>query len=178
MNGYTNFLKSKDQFISRISHELRTPLSSIRIYLELLEHGKPEKRDDYLQTIQHEADRLQQLIEDLLSYTDLYRAMAEAQLMPIALNPIVSSVVQDHLGAGTQRGLAIKFEPQPDLPSVVSEASLIRRVLVHLIHNAINYTLHGTVTVTTRVQRRDDLNWITVDIRDTGPGIAPNEQRS
>ena len=56
----------KDQFVSSVSHEFRAPLANMKLYLSLLESGRPEKRDQYLQTLQRETVRLENLIEDLL----------------------------------------------------------------------------------------------------------------
>ena len=61
----------KNEFMARISHALRTPLNSITIYLELLETAKPEKRDQYVQTLKCEADRLCALVEDVITCTQL-----------------------------------------------------------------------------------------------------------
>ena len=77
--------RMKDQFISRISHELRTPLANIKLYANLLEHGLSEKRGYYLQTLNHEVDRLDRLIEDLLDVSYLSSTTTPIDLLPIDL---------------------------------------------------------------------------------------------
>ena len=61
----------KDEFVSNVSHELRTPIANVKLYISLLTRGKPEKYEDYLQTLRREAARLEKLIEDLLDLSRL-----------------------------------------------------------------------------------------------------------
>ena len=61
----------KSKFVSEVSHELRTPVTNLKLHLELLERGKPEKRAQYMTTLKQQADQLAQLIEDILSLSRL-----------------------------------------------------------------------------------------------------------
>ena len=70
----------KDEFLSNVSHEFRTPLASVKLYLQLLARGRPEKREEYQRTLQRETLRLETLIEDLL---DLSRLNSRVYVIPL-----------------------------------------------------------------------------------------------
>src|SRR5512135_3631608 len=76
----------KDEFISRISHELRTPLTNIKIYLELLEQGKPDRHERYMRVLHDEADKLHRQIDDLLEVSHLQTAAIDLQLAVLDVN--------------------------------------------------------------------------------------------
>ena len=171
----TELDRLKDEFVSRISHELRTPLTSIRLYLELIEHGRPEKHEDYMQTLLHETERLQHLIEDLLKISQLDTEAVAVNLTPIDINRLVAELIKYYASLATQRGLELTGDFEPDLPHPHADAELVWQIMLNLMSNALSYTQHGKVTILTRQQQVDDQTWITIAVRDTGPGIAPEE---
>lgn len=164
----------KDDFISRISHELRTPLTSIKIYLELLESGKPEKRAKYLQTLNEQTARLQQLIESLLEVTQQSVNVAGLHLAPIDLNHLAASLIADAEPRAALRSLRLNHTLAPALPFVSADTILLTQALVNLVTNAINYTPPGgTIDLSTAQVMDGDTTWITITVQDTGPGITP-----
>ncbi len=165
----------KDQFISRISHELRTPLANIKLYANLLEHGWPEKRGQYLQTLNHEADRLDRLIEDLLDVSYLNSTREALDLYPTDLNRFVLDLIPDRTEQAKVHGLTLVLELSPGLPLVRASLPLLARAVSNILTNAINYTLRGGVTILTEAQVVEGENWVTLTVRDTGAGITPRE---
>ncbi len=81
----------KDDFLSRTSHELRTPLTAILLSLELLETAAPEKRERYLQRLKHAAQRLREMIEDVLLFSRLNLYTRPDTLSLINLNDLLAS---------------------------------------------------------------------------------------
>ena len=73
--------KMKDQFVSNVSHELRTPQANIKLYLRLLERGKPEKYAEYMQTLHREVARLEKMIDDLLDLSRLDRDVTPIEVI-------------------------------------------------------------------------------------------------
>src|SRR5690606_34030213 len=61
----------KSKFVSNVSHELRTPISNLKLYMSLLQRGKPEKRAHYEAMLQTSSERLGQLVEDILNLSRL-----------------------------------------------------------------------------------------------------------
>jgi len=166
----------KDQFISNVSHELRTPLANLKLYLGLLEHGRPDKRGQYLETLNRESGRLSNLIEDLLELSRLDLGSARFHFEPVDVNALVAELVGDRSAMAADRGLSLDCQPDPELPLAAGDPNRISQVLTNLIANAINYTPRGAlITVATAVRRREEQEWVTVRVEDSGDGIPPDE---
>ncbi len=89
----------KDQFVSNVSHELRTPLANIRLYMSLLEQGRPERRPNYYEVMEREIERLTRLINDLLQISRLASEQREERpriRQPIDLETLINIVIQDN----------------------------------------------------------------------------------
>ncbi len=161
----------KSKFVSDVSHELRTPTTNLNLYLNLMEHGKPEKRAYYLTTLKQQAGRLAGLIEDILDLSRLEQESAQVVFSPVDLNEVVGQVVTAHQPRAEAAGLRLTFEPGDDLPAVRGEPGRLMRVVTNLLGNAINYTSEGSVHVAT--QRLD--GHVCLQVRDTGIGIEPED---
>lgn len=162
----------KDQFISNVSHDLRTPLTSIKLYLGLLETGKPEKRAHYFAALRREADRLQTLIEDLLELSRLDQGALAVDLQPIDLAATLQSLIDDRVPLARARGLTLDYQPARDLPLIRSDAALIVQVASNLIANAINYTPAGGSIC---IDAQPDHNGVVFSVRDSGAGISESD---
>ncbi|MBP7689469.1 MAG: PAS domain S-box protein [Thermoflexales bacterium] len=163
----------KDEFLSRISHELRTPLTSIKIYLELLENGKPEKREKYLRTLKQEADRLHALIEEVLTFSQLN--LKPDRLVPIDLNYLIESHLTTWQRLTASHDLAFHLSLSHEQPMARADAELCFQALNRLLMNAVNYTPAGAVTLSTAPRDDNDQHWVTISVTDTGPGITPDD---
>ena len=166
----------RNQFVSRIGHELRTPLSNIRLYVELLERGKPEKRAEYMQTLWRETTRLQKLIEGFLEISQLDAGMLPVNPVPTDLNQLLDRVIGGYSALAAERGLTLTLHPDPSLPRALADLELVGQVMAHLLENALHYTPRGgRITVRTALRRREEREWVTLAVQDTGPGISPEE---
>jgi PAS domain S-box-containing protein len=167
----------KSGFISNISHELRTPLANIKLYLSLLEHGKPEKQDHYLATLRREADLLHHLIEQVLdlSFIDLNRD--RVVLQPVDVAQLLESLERNQAALTASRGLNLHVEPSSGLPLAMGRPKMLAQVLTNLVTNAMNYTqAGGTITIETGQAVKNGRTWITIAVHDTGPGIPSEDQ--
>jgi hypothetical protein len=166
----------KDQFISRISHELRTPLTNIISYLDLLEHGKPEKHAQYLQVINEQTALLHKLIESLLEVTQKSVNAAGVHVAPTDLNQLAAALLTEIAPRAAQRGLLLTSALTPELPFVSADGRLLAQAMSKLAANALNYTpAGGTIDLATAEVIDAGATWITFTIRDSGPGITPDE---
>ncbi|WP_069886708.1 sensor histidine kinase, partial [Streptomyces luteocolor] len=160
------------QFVADASHELRTPLSSIRGYAELTRRGRESTGPDTrhaLGRIESEAERMTGLVEDLLL---LARLDTEQPLsyQSTDLAPLIVDAVSDVRAAGPDHVWRLDI-PGPDEPAVVrADPARLHQVVVNLLANARSHTPPGT-TVTARV--RGDGPRVLLEVRDDGPGIAP-----
>ncbi|MFJ1843188.1 ATP-binding protein [Streptomyces sp. NPDC088146] len=161
------------QFVADASHELRTPLASIRGYAELTRRGGEETGPDTrhaLARIESEAERMTGMVEDLLllARLDAGRPLSREST---DLSPVVVDAVSDARAAG--RGDHHWRLELPDEPATVhGDPTRLHQVLVNLLANARTHTPPGT-TVTVRVRAAAARPWVTLEVRDDGPGIPP-----
>ncbi|MBN1486041.1 MAG: GAF domain-containing sensor histidine kinase, partial [Anaerolineae bacterium] len=168
--------RAKSEFVSNVSHELRTPLTNIKLYLDLLNRGQQQRRATYMETIHREANRLQKLIEDLLTLSRLDLGKVEVNMESIDLNALIHMLVEDRRPLFTHKGLSLNVHTTQGLPYIYADAKLIEQVLTNLLSNALNYTLSGNVTLTTKIDTIKSQPWVTVSVQDTGVGIPVEEQ--
>ncbi|MEW5867078.1 MAG: two-component system histidine kinase PnpS, partial [Bacillota bacterium] len=163
----------RTDFVSNVSHELRTPVTSIKGFVDTLLDGAMEDRETlhrFLGIISREADRLAQIISDLLELSSLESKGSEIRKSPVALRSVVDAalgVIQDKAEA---RNIRIDVEIEPDFPRVPGDEDLLVQVFVNLLDNAVKYTQEGG---SVKVSASRDDGTTRVDVSDTGIGIAP-----
>jgi two-component system phosphate regulon sensor histidine kinase PhoR len=166
----------KDEFVSNVSHELRTPIANVKLYISLLTRGKPEKYEEYLQTLRREAARLEKLIEDLLDLSRLDLGRTPMLLEPTNVNQLTAQLIADRTALAASRHLMIDYRAEDPLAFAQADPVMLGQVVSNLLTNAINYTpAGGLITVNTAQHARDDQAWITITIHDSGPGISPHD---
>ena len=166
----------KDEFLSNVSHEFRTPLASVKLYLQLLARGRPEKREEYQRTLQRETLRLENLIEDLLDLSRLNSRATPFHFEPSNINYLTVELIQDRAAMAAERGLMFDCQLAANLPLTTIDPRRFTQVISNLMTNAINYTpAGGIITLTTAIKQGDDSDWVTFTVRDTGRGISPQE---
>jgi len=160
----------KSQFVSDVSHELRTPVTNLKLYLDLLEHKGPVLLPKYLPILQKQADRLGQLIQDIL---DLSRLDIHASTPPgfelVDMNQVTRDVILAHQLRVEMAGLTLNVGLHPNLPPVLGERNQLAQVVTNLLVNAINYTESGSISLTTMLTNNQ--KQICLIVRDTGVGI-------
>ncbi|GEM_PF-1293475 len=168
--------RMKDEFVSNVSHELRTPITGLKLNHRLLEVD-PGNRAIYAARIGREIDRLNLIVEGLLRLSRLDQGRQELHLAPLDLNMLGAQYVLDRMPLAESRGLALTFEGAPELAPVQADQELLGQALSVLLTNALAYTpAGGAVTVFTDVRHSNGECWAGLGVRDTGPGIAPDEQ--
>lgn len=164
----------KSRFITDVSHELRTPLASMKLYLDLLSKGKPEKQELYQHAIRQMVDRLTQLVEDIL---DLSRLETDTPMRQgfqlVDLNRIISQVVDVFRPRAEAVDLHLHFAPDPTLPRMIADSNQISRMVSNLLSNAVNYTPNGQVTIKTSISPNPGR--LTLTVQDTGVGIDESD---
>ncbi len=167
----------KDEFIANINHELRTPFTNIKLYLGLLERGRPDKRVVYMLTLDREVARLEKIIVDLLDFSRVDRGLAKVELAPLNVNQIVDYLIVDRSALATEYGLTLTYAPVADRLLALANPVLLSQVISNLLANALQYTPPGgTVTVSTALAQDQAREWAIVTVRDTGPGISAEDR--
>ena len=165
---YKELERLKDQFILEVSHELRTPVTNMGLFAELLERGKPEKKDEYMQVLKSEINQLMRMIEDILDLSRLeVGKLKRTAFSDLDLNLLAEQVVAAHCPLAEESGLDLIYEPGFDIPKIYGEQNQIARVLTNLLSNAIRYTHEGYVKVSTYT----DDGGVWVEVEDSGIGI-------
>ncbi len=167
--------QSQKQFISNASHELRTPISSLKGFVELLESGakdKPDVRDNFLKTMKTQVERLQRLVEDLFTLTQLDSGANVLKMGECRLDEIVNEVIAASSPLASSAEIDLRMELPRSLPLIVCDKDRIIQVLTGLIDNALKYTEPGgSITIFARPKRRT----VEVGVSDTGRGIPPDK---
>jgi signal transduction histidine kinase len=163
----TELDRLKSKFVSDVSHELRTPIANLKLHVELLERGRPEKHEHYLTVVKQQARRLGQLVDDILNLSRLEMGKQRVAFGPVDLNFVVDQIVTAHQPRAESSTLTLSFVPLPDLPPVRGEVNQLAQVVTNLLSNALNYTATGAIRVTTS----QNSTAACVQIEDTGMGI-------
>jgi signal transduction histidine kinase len=167
----------KDEFVSNVSHELRTPITNLKLHNYLVT-AQPYQMTEHLEVLRRETDRLEQLIEGLLTLSRLDQNQVPFWATSTDLNSIVEEYVTDRVSLAESRGLKLMLTPQPDLPPVKADPKLVGQVLSILLTNALNYTpTGGQVVVNTQRFSDPARPWVGFSVRDNGPGIPQDEQK-
>ena len=166
----------KDEFVSNVSHELRTPITSIKLYHSLSTQF-PTRYGEYLPVLTRETERLESMIEDLLTLSRLDQKERELCRKELDLNLLAQEYVSDRASLAGTKGLTLELDAAPETPIVQGDPNLMGQVLSIFLTNALNYTPQGG-RVVVRTQRRclEGQPWVGFSVSDTGPGIPPEEQ--
>jgi two-component system phosphate regulon sensor histidine kinase PhoR len=162
--------RTREEFVANVSHELRTPLSLIKGYVETLLDGarqNPEVTERFLKIIERNAQRLDLLIQDLLTISALESGRMKLNLQPLELHGLAEKVLTDLHSKAEARGTGLTN----DLPNLTALGDVHRldQVIANLVDNAIKYgRTQGHVRVGGRIT---DAEKIEVFVNDDGPGI-------
>ena len=170
--------RMRQDFVANVSHELKTPLASIKAYTEtLLDWALHDENVNvrFLKRIEEQADRLNQLILDLLSLARLESGQEVFEHGPLALAPVVGVVRR--VAPRPRRGArasasSLDLGPLDDETLVMADEEAIRQILDNLIDNAIKYTPEGG---SVRVACRLDGDAVAIEVADTGIGIPRDD---
>ncbi|MBF2004920.1 two-component system sensor histidine kinase NblS [Chlorogloeopsis fritschii PCC 9212] len=179
--------EAKSQFISNVSHELRTPLFNIKSFIETLhDYGEElsvDQRQEFLATVNHEADRLARLVNDVLDLSRL-ESGRRYNLDAVDLGQAIEQTLRTYQLNAKDKGIEIIQEVEPKLPLVVGHYDLLLQVLANLVGNALKFTKAGgkvairAYKLTPHSHKSDRPDRVRVEISDTGIGIAPEDQKA
>ena len=168
-------------FVANASHELKTPLTSIRGYAETLrdESLQPEMRQQFIDTIASNAERLQHIVDDLLDLSRLESGAWHPAIGPVDPEIAARGAWTDFDVRAAERG--IEFDVVRETPDLLAgDPSALRLILSNLFSNAIRYTARGG-RIATRIRdwhvppdlavRDRRMRFIAIEVRDTGSGI-------
>lgn len=162
------------RFVADASHEMRTPIAALKGMLELLEDGAkdvPKVRDDFIHTMQLEADRLSRLVADLLTLARLEAGSLKLELAPEPVSELLDEVASLMRTLADQSDVHLVVEA-PAGASVMADRDRIQQVLVSFTDNALKHSPAGT---TIRLSAQPSGDAMRLEVSDEGPGIGPEE---
>ena len=178
--------EAKSQFISNVSHELRTPLFNIKSFIETLsEYGEDlthVQRREFLDTANHETDRLTRLVNDVLDLSRLESSRTYDLSEVYLTQPIEQTLRTCQLNA-KDKEIELYQEIEADLPPVVGNYDLLLQVLTNLVGNSLKFTNAGG-KVTVRAYQTDaefntlDRAAVRIEVADTGIGISAEDKEA
>jgi signal transduction histidine kinase len=166
--------RMQDEFVSTVSHELRTPLGFIKGYTTTLLRSdaewEPAARQEFLKIIDEEADRLRELIDNLLDSSRLESGTLSMTLEPVRLSGLLRDTA--NRAQGLYPEMQISIDVPDDLPTLQVDATRLAQVLNNLLTNADKYAQGADVEVSAQVEGQA----VVVRVRDHGPGIPPEHR--
>jgi two-component system, OmpR family, phosphate regulon sensor histidine kinase PhoR len=157
-------------FVANASHELRSPLTSIRAAAETLEsaHDDPDSAKRFIDLIVRNAERLQNLVDDMLELSRIESREVQLELEVLPLDAVAERVVAHHLPRAGMKRIALACAS--GMPTVRADRRALEHVLGNLIDNALKYCAEGA---TVRVGAARENGRVRISVSDDGPGIAP-----
>lgn len=169
--------QAKSQFLAVMSHELRTPLTGVIGFADLLETEVlgpiAPKQQEALSRIKASSWHLVSIIDEILTLSRAEAGKEEVRWETTDLSEIAREVVEIIKSQADARGLILRLEDAEAPLPARTDPGKVRQMLINLVGNAVKYTQEGEISV-----RVDDSapEWLQVHVRDTGPGIAPEDQ--
>ena len=161
-------------FVANVSHELKTPVTSIQGFVEALldgGSGDPEQGQRYLGIIAKHAERLNAIIDDLLSLSRLEEGGEKRAILfeDVKLRPVLETAIELAGVRAEQKRIKVELSCDASISARVN-APLLEQAIVNLVDNAVKYSDEGT-TVSIEVVQQD--RETTISVKDTGCGIPP-----
>jgi two-component system phosphate regulon sensor histidine kinase PhoR len=164
--------KRNAEFVSAVSHEMKTPLSSIRAYVELLADGEAEDeqtREEFLDVINSQADRLQRLIDNLLNLARIEAGVVAVNKTPLSLNELLGEAISVMQPASEQKQVVLTAELSPLYLGVLGDRDMLLQAAINLLSNAVKYTRNGgSVKLFSRLEDQE----VVFEVQDTGVGLS------
>jgi PAS domain S-box-containing protein len=165
--------RSAYDLIATLAHDLRSPLTSVKGFTSTMRRNwqkfNDKQKQDMLETIDWDADRMNRLLKDLLDFSRLEAGRLELKRQTVDLPALATQVVERiaKTNAGTH---PLETDFAADFPSVSADLGKVEQVLVNLVENAVKHGDPGKVRVTGEA----DSTHVTVRVIDSGPGIDPH----
>lgn len=171
--------KAKSEFLANMSHEIRTPMNGILGMAELLALSKIDDRQrEYVDVITSSASALLCIINDILDFSKIEAGALHLDPTPFNLKSSINDVTSLLIANAQEKGLELIIDYSSSLPNnFIGDAGRIRQILTNLIGNAIKFTAEGYVKIKVDMTPSDtdpEMQVITLDVTDTGIGIAPD----
>jgi len=163
-------------FVANVTHEIRTPLTAIIGYIETLQHGTVQDReqtDRFLQTAHNNALRLNRLVDDLLTLSNIEMGEIKMQFREVAVAEIIGEVLKTVAPQAAAKKITLAVDFPEGVPAVLADRDRVFQIFLNILDNAVKFTPEGGAIKITTAQK--DAETVAVRIADTGIGIPKND---
>jgi signal transduction histidine kinase len=165
----------RSDFVANVTHELKTPLTSIRMFAETLRMGRiieESERQECLDVIVGETQRLSRLISNVLDFSKIERGQKQYQMVEVDVSEVAESTLGTLKYSLEEQGFMLETEIEPQV-RVVGDADALEQAMLNLINNAVKYS-HRNKSVRIRLWTQGDQ--VLFRVSDRGIGIPEGEQ--
>ncbi len=166
----------RSDFVANVSHELKTPLALIRMFGEMLQSGRvasDTKRQEYLEIIVRESERLSNLIENVLDFARVDRGREAYEFAEGDVGAAVGKAAAVYRYRAEREGVVLALDVAGDLPRARIDERAIQLAIINLVDNALKYAPESKV-VSIRAAREGGV--IAIRVADQGPGVPADER--
>lgn len=167
--------KIKSSFASMVSHELHSPLAVIKGAIEIVEDGLDgpinSSQKHHLEMADISLDRLNNLIDNVLDFQELEAGHVEFSKVFHDMNVMISETVNGFEKVAVAQKKMLIQNLSDNLPEVMCDKGAIIHVLTNFLNNALKFTDHGSITVSSRQEEKE----VVVSVTDQGVGIRPKD---
>lgn len=164
-------------FVANVSHELRTPITSIKGFVETLQEGavtEPKEAERFLRIIARHSDRLNAIVEDLLTLSSLEESSEQRKITfeKTSIRPVLASVLELSSVKADEKNIAVDLDCDQSLEAKINPA-LLEQAVLNLVDNAVKYS-ESESRIQIRVHKANGM--IAISVKDNGCGIAKKFQ--
>ena len=165
------------EFVSAVSHEMKTPLAGIKAYVELLADCDAEDdktREEFLEVIDSQADRLQRLVDNLLNLARIEAGVVNVNKRSRPLNELLEEAQRVVQPAADRKNIQLAADLSPMYLGVLADRDMLLQAAINLLSNAVKYTPDGgRVTLRSRLVDAE----VRFEVEDTGVGLSLEDSR-
>jgi signal transduction histidine kinase len=170
--------RAKSEFLANMSHEIRTPMAAILGYAELMLQGRlsQEETGEAGLALRRNSEQLVAIIDDVLDLSKIEVGELSIERHPLDPRQVIDDVVAMYRCSAEDADITLSVEHSEDLPALFeSDVVRLRQIVSNLVGNAVKFTQRGSVAVRTSAQFVEEgLCELSIEVADTGIGIAPN----
>lgn len=168
--------KMRVDFVANVTHEIKTPLTAILGFIETLQEGAIEEKETagkFLQTIRKHAERLNRLVDDLLTLSDIELGEVSFIFESVIVSGVVETVISIIEPRAVDKKLHLDKNIPDDLPPILADRDRLHQILLNVLDNAVKFTPEGeSISITAADNEEGN---VIVKISDTGIGIPRDE---